>query len=292
MSFVEEFGNKLRDLREAKGWSLEELARRCEVTKGYISKIERGDAIPSVRLLEKITQPLGTQLAFRGQAQIMSQVGITDLFENEGAAKNKLQADILAAKEIRVLLVRGWSALGRRGILLREILEEKSDGRIRIMLLNPRSSYVKIVGKQFGYYPPGSLSDGITQAVRSLQDIEKRTGATIEWRFYDDFPIWRLFFADDKLYVGSYLEFFKRETDSSSVHYRIVRKEPPSESLYLAFENYFEHLWNRRARRRSKRLKAKRFLEGKSPMTASSVKARLGVFPGRLDFSLNPTPLC
>jgi transcriptional regulator with XRE-family HTH domain len=59
-----QLGGRVRELREQKGLSLSELARQTGVSKGYLSQIERGDAInPSAQALYRIASVLGTSVA-------------------------------------------------------------------------------------------------------------------------------------------------------------------------------------------------------------------------------------
>lgn len=52
-------GSRLRDLRNEKGLTQQELADRTELTKGYISQLERDLTVPSVPTLLDILQCLG-----------------------------------------------------------------------------------------------------------------------------------------------------------------------------------------------------------------------------------------
>ena len=45
---------RLRDLRQARGWSLDAFARHSHVSKAMLSKIERGAASPTAALLGRI----------------------------------------------------------------------------------------------------------------------------------------------------------------------------------------------------------------------------------------------
>lgn len=58
-----ELGVRLRTLREQRGLSQRELARRAGVTNASISQIEQGRVSPSVASLRKIVEPLGLSLA-------------------------------------------------------------------------------------------------------------------------------------------------------------------------------------------------------------------------------------
>ncbi|WP_314793018.1 helix-turn-helix domain-containing protein [Eggerthia catenaformis] len=55
-------GHKIRDLRKKNGLTLEELASRSEVTKGFLSQLERDLTSPNLSALEDILEALGTSL--------------------------------------------------------------------------------------------------------------------------------------------------------------------------------------------------------------------------------------
>jgi transcriptional regulator with XRE-family HTH domain len=57
-----DIGNKLKRLRIRNGLTQEELADRCELSKGFISQIERDLASPSIATLSDLLQCLGTDL--------------------------------------------------------------------------------------------------------------------------------------------------------------------------------------------------------------------------------------
>lgn len=53
-------GQKIRDLRNQNGLTQQELADRTELTKGYISQLERGQVAPSVATLLDLIECLGS----------------------------------------------------------------------------------------------------------------------------------------------------------------------------------------------------------------------------------------
>lgn len=57
-----EIGNKLKELRMQKGLTQEELADRSELSKGFISQLERDLTSPSIATLVDILQCLGSDL--------------------------------------------------------------------------------------------------------------------------------------------------------------------------------------------------------------------------------------
>ena len=59
---LEEIGVKIKELRLENGLTQEELANRCELTKGFISQIENNLTSPSISTLSDILEVLGTTL--------------------------------------------------------------------------------------------------------------------------------------------------------------------------------------------------------------------------------------
>lgn len=57
-----DIGNKIRQLRISKALTQEELADRCELSKGFISQLENDLTSPSIATLIDILQCLGTDL--------------------------------------------------------------------------------------------------------------------------------------------------------------------------------------------------------------------------------------
>ena len=56
-------GEKIKQMRLQKGLTQEELADRCELTKGYISQLENNINSPSIATLADILAALGSNLA-------------------------------------------------------------------------------------------------------------------------------------------------------------------------------------------------------------------------------------
>lgn len=54
MSLPESVGNRIRELRKAKGWTQEQLAEAAGLHYSYIGGVERGDRNISLETLEKI----------------------------------------------------------------------------------------------------------------------------------------------------------------------------------------------------------------------------------------------
>ena len=62
-SVEKKFGQKVRQLREAKGLSQEKLAFQAGIHRTYLGGIERGERNPSLRNIAVIAKALGVTIA-------------------------------------------------------------------------------------------------------------------------------------------------------------------------------------------------------------------------------------
>lgn len=98
-------GHKIKELRIQKGLTQEELADRSELSKGFISQLERDLTSPSIATLVDILQCLGTNLEEFFSNTTMEQVVFkkADYFEKEDAQlHNKIQWIIPNAQKNRM----------------------------------------------------------------------------------------------------------------------------------------------------------------------------------------------
>ncbi|GLC82396.1 helix-turn-helix domain-containing protein [Lacrimispora brassicae] len=82
-----DIGAKLKELRVLKGLTQEELADRAELSKGFISQLERDLTSPSIATLLDILQCLGTSVGefFNESPEEQIVFGKTDYFEKHDA---------------------------------------------------------------------------------------------------------------------------------------------------------------------------------------------------------------
>lgn len=78
-----EIGHRIKELRIAKGLTQEELADRAELSKGFISQLERDLTSPSIATLEDILICLGASLSefFHEEKEEPVVFGFDDYFE-------------------------------------------------------------------------------------------------------------------------------------------------------------------------------------------------------------------
>lgn len=89
-----EIGNKIKELRVLNGLTQEELADRAELSKGFISQLERDLTSPSIATLVDILQVLGTDLKefFKDSEDKQIVFHDSDYFEkNDDSLGNKIE---------------------------------------------------------------------------------------------------------------------------------------------------------------------------------------------------------
>ncbi len=82
-----DIGRRIRELREERELTQEELADRCELTKGFISLLERNRTSTSIATLEDIVQCLGVTMSafFAEESEEQVVFNADDYFEKEDA---------------------------------------------------------------------------------------------------------------------------------------------------------------------------------------------------------------
>ena len=101
-----EIGNKIRRLRVQRGLTQSELADRCELSKGFISLLERDLTSPSLDTLADILESLGTDLTsfFAMNATEKIVFGEDDIFvkEDEELLKGSVRWLVPSAQKNRM----------------------------------------------------------------------------------------------------------------------------------------------------------------------------------------------
>lgn len=83
-----DIGNKIKSLRQQRSLTQEELADRCELSKGFISQVERNLASPSIATLTDMLECLGSSLKefFSGFDEDKTVFSKEDMFVKEDDA--------------------------------------------------------------------------------------------------------------------------------------------------------------------------------------------------------------
>ena len=111
------FGQRLRALRLAKGWSQETLALTCDLDRTYIGSIERGERNVSLINIQKIASALGVPV----RELFLTARGLARSASRRPAVPRRLAA--------ARLILRGEPRPGQRSLCRRERLRRRTVGR-------------------------------------------------------------------------------------------------------------------------------------------------------------------
>ncbi len=131
-------GEKLRRLRILRGLTQEELADRCELSKGFISQVERDLASPSIATLTDMLECLGSSLP--------------GFFNDKEADKVVYTAQDMFVKEDEETLRGGitWLVANAQKNSMEPILVEMAEGG-ETQMLPPHE------GEEFGFVLTGII---------------------------------------------------------------------------------------------------------------------------------------
>ena len=155
-----EIGKKIKELRIARQLTQEELADRCELSKGFISQLERDLTSPSIATLVDILQCLGTNLNefFSDDEEEQVVFGDEDYFEKKDTdLKNTIEWIIPNAQRNMMEPIR--LTLKPGGLTYRDLPHEGEEfgyvlkGSIKIHI--GHKSYTAKKGESF-YFTPHS----------------------------------------------------------------------------------------------------------------------------------------
>jgi transcriptional regulator with XRE-family HTH domain len=169
-----QIGQKIKELRILTGLTQSELADRSELTKGFISQVERDLTSPSIATLVDILQALGTTLSEFFQEEEPAQIVFRkqDYFEKiDSEYKNKIEWIIPNAQKnemepIRLTLEPGGSTIPdnpHEGEEFGYVLT----GSVTITL--GKQKYIAKKGESFYYIPD------------QTHYLYSKSGATVLW---------------------------------------------------------------------------------------------------------------
>ena len=134
-----ELGEKIKQMRHQKNLTQEELADRCELTKGYISQLENNLNSPSIATLTDILSALGSSLA--------------EFFKEEKDEKVVFSKEEFIEKESDGVLFR-WLIPNAQKNMMEPVFLELAEGSPRRGLPSRRRRIRVCYGRQ-NQNPPG-----------------------------------------------------------------------------------------------------------------------------------------
>ena len=129
-------GKKIRQMRNQKGLTQEELADRCELTKGYISQLENNLNSPSIATLTDILSALGSNLS--------------EFFQEETEEKIVFSKNEFIEKDADGVLLN-WLIPNAQKNMMEPILVELTEGA-------ETTGDIPHEGEEFGYVLEGKIA--------------------------------------------------------------------------------------------------------------------------------------
>jgi len=135
---------KIRSLRRRSGLTLDQLAKRCGMTKGYLSKLERNKQLPPISTLQTIAQAFEVELA--------------DFFaERESDGSRSPDLDILRTKQRRPAVKDGKSPYGYVYTPLVRIFRGKQMPPVLVIVEKGQTDAFAHDSEEFVYVVRGSI---------------------------------------------------------------------------------------------------------------------------------------
>jgi transcriptional regulator with XRE-family HTH domain len=97
---MDSFGKKLREAREAKGFSQAELARQIQSHHSIVGKYERDEVKPTIDVVKKLANVLGTTVSF-----LMGETEHQNVLKDPVMFKRMADIEQLPAKDRECLLL-------------------------------------------------------------------------------------------------------------------------------------------------------------------------------------------
>lgn len=111
------FGERIKELREAKGMSLKDLEHVSGVTSSYVHRIEKGLRKPSVEKIEKLAEALDADFK-----ELLDLLNIGFILDDKNEKKN--ETDLMKLIKSKQYKINGIQLSDKKQTLLNEILNE------------------------------------------------------------------------------------------------------------------------------------------------------------------------
>lgn len=131
-----DIGQRIRQLRVKNDLTLEELANRCELTKGFLSQLERNLTSPSITTLEDICEALG--------------ISMSKFFEEEADEQIVFKKDDVFVDEEEDYILSWIVPNAQKNEMEPILLELRPHGESQV--ISPHE------GEEFGYVLNGSVT--------------------------------------------------------------------------------------------------------------------------------------
>ncbi len=155
---------------------------------------------------------------------------VVRVYAAQASAREEIQQQARAARELDVLAVRGLGLIGLNDSLLRACLPREQGGhglRVRLLLLDPESHALAQRAAEIGESVE-SLASGVRLAEARLRELAGTCDVQV-YR-YSMLPTWRVIRTDSTMFVGAFDAGWEGH---ESACYKVM--ETPHGPLYRGF---------------------------------------------------------
>lgn len=239
------FGQVLRELRGARGYSLREFATYSHHSKSLLGKWETGGGVPQADIAEELDHLLdgGGRLIAAAAVPVPPIVNrlaseVTRRFAHQGPVEDEIRRRAAAAAQLDVLAVRGLGLLALNDSVLRPALTARAVPlRVRVLLLDPDCDAAVQRAREIRE-PTPALAAGIKLTLARLEELAAAaTGLMIEVGLYARLPIWRIIRVDETLWVSTFAAGWEGH---ESTTYEVP--QTPRGALWAGYCRTFEDL--------------------------------------------------
>jgi transcriptional regulator with XRE-family HTH domain len=166
---MENLGSRIRDERRKRKLTLEVLSQQTELSKSFLSQIERGLAQPSISSLKRIAREFGISVVdlFPSEIDLESQVGAVPPIKKNGQTYVEEVQVVRASRRKRLTLPGSYVSYD----LLTPDLNRQVE--VMFMRINPgehsgEEPMVDLPGEKFGYVLKGTLESKVGDRLYQL----------------------------------------------------------------------------------------------------------------------------
>ena len=166
---MENLGSRIRDERRKRKLTLEVLSQKTELSKSFLSQIERGLAQPSISSLKRIAREFGMSVVdlFPSEIDLESQIGTPLPIKKNGQTYVEDVQVVRASRRKRLTLPGSYVSYD----LLTPDLNRQVE--VMFMRINPgehsgEEPMVDLPGEKFGYVLKGTLESKVGDRLYQL----------------------------------------------------------------------------------------------------------------------------
>ena len=166
---MENLGSRIRDERRKRKLTLEVLSQKTELSKSFLSQIERGLAQPSISSLKRIAREFGISVVdlFPSEIDLESQNGNLPPIKKNGQTYVEEVQVVRASRRKRLTLPGSYVSYD----LLTPDLNRQLE--VMFMRINPgehsgEEPMIDLPGEKFGYVMKGTLESKVGDRVYQL----------------------------------------------------------------------------------------------------------------------------